>query len=171
MVHLLKSISNVMWLINKEQWFLCQVPREEDCLQPLEWWSHMWMIIQHFIQIITHSSKRWQFHPIFRILEIFLASLKKYGITKSLSYSIFRAINHQHMARLQNIDKEQTFPRTPRTLNPFTFRGDQCFNLRHEHQWSNICGDMLFAHLWTIVDKKIVNFGGRCCWLIEVWRA
>lgn len=43
--------------------FCFKFGREEHWLQLLEWRCHIWMIMQIFIQIHTHLSKCWRFHP------------------------------------------------------------------------------------------------------------
>jgi len=45
--------------------FIFSFPRKPMWRQSLDWWSHMYMMLCVFIQVWTHSSKRWRFLPTF----------------------------------------------------------------------------------------------------------
>ena len=62
---LVSSIDVHACLLLETDEFYFKISREKHWLQPLEWQSHIWMIIWIVIQLHTHSSKSWWFHLVF----------------------------------------------------------------------------------------------------------
>ena len=83
--------------------------REEHWWHLLEWQSHIWMVIQIFIRVNTHSSKSWRSCPISIVFENIFGYFIHENMEKSqnIQFPIFIA-NRQHIGRLNFTNSSQT---------------------------------------------------------------